>query len=98
MATQWGASGSTAKVVNDAGWTHGNSIWRAGTTGATENESNTPSEMVKIDITLRGEKADCWVEIIDDMTEDLGYQPSRPEALGLLMAKYTNDQHLYTER
>ena len=54
--------------------------------------------MVKIDITLRGEKADCWVEIIDDMTEDLGYQPSRPEALGLLMAKYTNDQHLYTER
>jgi len=44
--------------------------------------------MVKIDITLRSEKAERWQEVIQSLEEQLGYQPTRPEALGILMAEY----------
>jgi hypothetical protein len=45
-----------------------------------------PSE--KEDLTLYGGKARRFREIRDELREQLGYEPSKPEVIGLLMAGY----------
>jgi len=47
--------------------------------------------MVKIDITIRSEKAARWQEVMESIEAELGYRPTRPEALGILMANYDDD-------
>lgn len=39
-------------------------------------------------IKLYGSKGDRFENIKDDLTEQLGYEPSNPEVVGLLMAQY----------
>lgn len=39
-------------------------------------------------ITLTGGKADRFEQTLDDLEDELGYRPSKPEAVGLLMAAY----------
>jgi hypothetical protein len=46
---------------------------------------------MRIDITVRGERAQRWEDVVDAIEDDLGYRPSRPEALGLLMAEWDDD-------
>jgi hypothetical protein len=49
--------------------------------------------MVKIDITLRSGKAERWQEVVDALEERLGYRPSRPEALGILMGEFEENRY-----
>lgn len=42
--------------------------------------------MVRVQVTLTGDKADRFRELRDDLEDRLGYRPSRPEVVGLLMA------------
>ncbi|MFB6171071.1 MAG: hypothetical protein ABEJ23_00955 [Haloarculaceae archaeon] len=42
--------------------------------------------MVRVQVTLTGEKADRFRELRDALEDQLGYRPSRPETVGLLMA------------
>jgi|AntRauTorcE11898_2_1112593.scaffolds.fasta_scaffold03630_7 hypothetical protein len=51
--------------------------------------------MVKIDITVRSDKAERWMEIMESLEDDLGYEPSRPEALELLMANFNPGDSTY---
>lgn len=39
-------------------------------------------------IKLNGEKGERFEEIKTELAEELGYEPSNPEVLGLLMAMY----------
>ncbi|MFC4406173.1 hypothetical protein [Haloarchaeobius iranensis] len=48
--------------------------------------------MSKVDITLRSEKADRWNEATDELDDRLGYRPSQPEALGIILASW-DDEH-----
>jgi hypothetical protein len=39
---------------------------------------------MRIDITLRGEKADRFQEVKAELAQELGYEPDRPEVVVLL--------------
>lgn len=47
--------------------------------------------MNRIDITVRGDKAEQFQNLKRDLAERLGHEPSRPEVLGILMAEYDDD-------
>ena len=40
-------------------------------------------------ITLTGQKADRFEQALDDLEDELGYRPSKPEAIGLMMYSFT---------
>lgn len=42
----------------------------------------------KIPVTLYGPKADRFEEIQSELEDDLGYEPTRPEVIGQLMAEW----------
>ncbi len=42
---------------------------------------------MRVDITLRSGKAERFIEIKQELADELGYEPSRPEVLGYLMAE-----------
>jgi len=42
--------------------------------------------MVRVQVTLTGGKAERFRRLRDGLEEQLGYRPSRPEVVGLLMA------------
>jgi len=41
---------------------------------------------MRVQVTLTGEKAHRFQELRDRLEEQLGYEPTRPEVVGLLMA------------
>ncbi|WP_226006483.1 hypothetical protein [Natrinema salinisoli] len=41
-----------------------------------------------VHIKLYGEKGDRFTEIKDELTDQLGYEPSNPEVIGILMAQF----------
>lgn len=51
-------------------------------------------------IKLYSDKQDRFEEIKRDLTEELGYEPTNPEVVGFLMAKYRDavDDRLTTPR
>lgn len=47
-----------------------------------------------VHIKLYGEKGDRFIEIKEELTKELGYEPSNPEALGILMAQCDTEGQL----
>lgn len=45
-------------------------------------------------IKLYGEKEARFEEIKDQLEEELGFEPTNPEVIGLLMARYDHDDPL----
>lgn len=45
-------------------------------------------------IKLHGTKAERFETIKADLTEQLGYEPSNPEVVGILMANYSRKQSI----
>lgn len=43
---------------------------------------------MRTQIALHGEKAQLFEEIHDELEEELGYRPSRPEVIGHLMSEW----------
>lgn len=43
-------------------------------------------------IKLYGSKSDRFENIKEDLEDHLGYEPSNPEVVGLLMARYDGEQ------
>jgi hypothetical protein len=44
--------------------------------------------MSRTQITLHGDRSELFRDIRDDLEEEFGYRPSRPEVVGYLMADY----------
>jgi hypothetical protein len=49
--------------------------------------------MVRVQITLTGEKSQRFQELRDELEEQLGYRPSRPEVVGYLMGQTDVDRY-----
>ena len=50
-------------------------------------------------IKLYGSKGDRFEEITEEMGQRLGYEPSNPEVVGLIMATYETDEtNAYQQR
>lgn len=54
-----------------------------------------------VHIKLYGEKGERFTEIKEELTEQLGYEPSNPEVVGILMAQSNTGEEMvesFTER
>jgi len=46
----------------------------------------------KEDITLYGERAERFRDLREELTDYLGYEPTKPEAIGLIMTGWTDER------